>query len=365
MIVRLLPAAGLALLILVTAPAMGRIRDLLFEMFPGGAVKGLAIVLGGLLVTSLVACALKIRRHVGLRWLGLIAVVILLALQITGFSHDNPRVDIVERIHILQYGSLALLLYWALRPCRDLRLLLIPVLAGALIGTLDETVQWLAPKRVGEIRDVAMNVVAAFTGLLFAVVIEPPRDFRWRLGKTGWRAVSWTAAAAVLTAGLFFDAAHLGYRIVDPEVGSFLSWRSEDELRAAAIDRAERWATKPADKEAVWGIADTFRTEAGWHVSHREGASHRELWAMAGRANQILERWYAPFLDFEDHRWEDWKIEKGNTIAAEQTNPSTYRSPVLEHRIIVWPKGPVRAAWGSIAALLAILPFILERRSKR
>ena len=78
-----------------------------------------------------------------------------------------------ERIHFLEYGLLAYLAYKALE--RDiiqkkvLYVLTLFIVSG--VSLLDEGIQYLLPNRVGEFRDVALNVVSGVMGLLITLVI--------------------------------------------------------------------------------------------------------------------------------------------------------------------------------------------------
>ncbi|MFC1825709.1 VanZ family protein, partial [Thermodesulfobacteriota bacterium] len=76
-----------------------------------------------------------------------------------------------ERIHLVEYGLLVILLYRALK-VRMRSILIYPaVFLGAfLVGLMDETIQGVLPNRVYEFKDVIINWVSSFlaTGLLVA-----------------------------------------------------------------------------------------------------------------------------------------------------------------------------------------------------
>jgi hypothetical protein len=70
-----------------------------------------------------------------------------------------------ERIHLIQYGLLCLLCTEALSDRLSgwrLHLLVVAMVIAAGIG--DELVQWVRPNRVGDLRDVAINGLAALLG---------------------------------------------------------------------------------------------------------------------------------------------------------------------------------------------------------
>ncbi len=76
-----------------------------------------------------------------------------------------------ERIHLLEYGFLSFLVYQIYSSAR-------PVLTGywqtfltvCFIGTLDEIIQYCLPNRVGDIRDIILNIVSGLLGLILTVV---------------------------------------------------------------------------------------------------------------------------------------------------------------------------------------------------
>jgi VanZ family protein len=66
------------------------------------------------------------------------------------------------------------LFYRAWRDRGDLSTLILPVLAGLLVGTAAEAWQWFVPERVGEWRDIFINLGAVASGLLLSVAVAPP-----------------------------------------------------------------------------------------------------------------------------------------------------------------------------------------------
>ena len=70
----------------------------------------------------------------------------------------------VERIHFIEYAVLGLLISRTV----DVRTLSGIICTGcliALIGAVDEIIQWFLPNRVGDMRDVFMNSVGGLSGL--------------------------------------------------------------------------------------------------------------------------------------------------------------------------------------------------------
>ncbi|MYD64682.1 MAG: VanZ family protein [Chloroflexi bacterium] len=77
----------------------------------------------------------------------------------------------VERSHLIEYSVLAVFVYEALteRASQGRRVpspALLAVFATALVGTVDECVQWLAPSRVFDPVDIVFNALAAVMAVL-------------------------------------------------------------------------------------------------------------------------------------------------------------------------------------------------------
>ena len=373
---RFLPALLLALANLALAPFMGLLRDWLFETFPGSSVKIVAGVLALIAGGVLLAAVLRIRDGRSWRFVGLGLVVALVLLQSLVFNRGNLRVDVVEKVHFVQYGLLALLVYRGLRgrpeeaPV-DASLYLLPVLWAALAGILEEWVQWLVPVRTGEVMDVVLNAYAALCGTLVAVALFPPPEpvrLLHRPSLARARAVLRTAALATLLLAGFYHSAHLGYWVEyaseDP-VCRFRSWFTEEGLLAAKAERAVHWASAPPRLEAL-AVEDRYVSEAGWHIHARNTAWQQQDWLTAWHESQILERYYAPFLDvpplpgtgnYRLHPDQMRQIEEGFRSVRSEAASGTYTSRVLENRITLWPRGKA-AFWAEALSLAAVLLLV-------
>ena len=103
-------------------------------------------------------------------------LTLLLVLVGYGFALIWLRIP-EERIHLLQYGVLAWLVTEALREkLASYRLHLLSVGIVIIAGIGDELVQWVRPNRVGDLRDVGINMVAAVLAqALLAIVLSIPR----------------------------------------------------------------------------------------------------------------------------------------------------------------------------------------------
>ena len=346
----------LSLLVPVAAPFLGVVRDVLVD---GLGEEALALLLGlaGVAALALLSwLAARLRepfREGGLaRWAALGGAVALVVAQLLLWGTGDRRVDLVERIHLAEYGLLAMAWLWALRPRhRSPALPVLALLAAGLVGIADEWVQWASAARVGDVRDVLLDFWAGAVGVCAAVALLPPRagagDPPIRPGPLSARLALRLAAVTVLAAGAFVACAHLGHRIEDPVTGSFLSYHSADELARARNDRARRWERSPPPEPAPLVLEDYFLTEAGAHAGARNDAWEAGDLAAAWRENLILERWYTPFLDLpsfatgEVHRWPPEQRRHAAEAAGARGGlvpPGRIGSPVYEDRIVTPPR---------------------------
>ncbi len=83
----------------------------------------------------------------------------------------NPE----ETLHLVQYGVLGLLLFRALsHRVKDTSIYLSALLLGAIIGTMDEVIQWITPERFWDFRDVWINTISGgLMQLMIAFGLRP------------------------------------------------------------------------------------------------------------------------------------------------------------------------------------------------
>jgi hypothetical protein len=267
----------------------------------GATVVPVAVALGFALLT--------IRDRRALRY-GALASAVALGVS---YTRASSLVE-TEIFHFAEYGLLGWLWYRAQgevegRRVEDASLVVVPLLAGTIFGTLDEFFQWFIPIRAGEARDVMLNVVGAGCGLLFAIAVDPPAGLTATLpSDSRTRVVTWAVIACVAFAWFFYTV-HVGYDVRDPEIGSFRSRYSAEELTRLARDRAGRWSVQPPVAQRRLSREDQFLTEGLWRVQERDEAFDAGDMARAWGENKILEKFYAPLLDTPTylsptgHRW--------------------------------------------------------------
>lgn len=348
------------------------VRVWLERVLRAGYVRAMGAGFAVAVAAVLVWVATRIRddrlRRYGLLVLGLA----LLLGQVMGWSRADAAVNAVERVHFLYYGLAGVLWFRAFRRgYHDLSALASTVLAILLVALADEGVQWWAAARTGELYDVVLDVYAGVTGLLVALALDGPRSLDWRIGAASWRTPARLAAASVIALAAFLHLAHLGYRIVDPEIGVFHSYFTVEGLAAASRDRARRWHETPLGPPGVYAPLereDWFRSEAGMRVQHRNASLERGDVYQVWKENHILERYYAPFLEQRGRDGNPFRLPAETLAAVEEARPKRdpypYDSPVGRIPRRIWARPSKTELWATASALavaLLVAPRVGER----
>ncbi len=367
------PPLALSILLVAAAPFVSELRKALAERL---GRDFLYVLTATLVVATVVILSVALRRalrrdgwryRLGSRLSALALAVALVALEVTYWTTGDRSADAVERVHLLEYALLAVLYQRALGArFAGLGRWVLSLEAVAFVGLADETVQWLTPVRVGDGRDLLLNVYAGLIGVVLAWALapadaRPTPGWRWGPGtgrRSGPRLAALAGAVLVVAAGTFFDAVHLGHEIDDPVLGTFRSSFSPAGLARAGRERTARWAVRSPEPLRPLAVEDDFLTEAGWHAQVRNAAVDRGDLVQAWRENRILERWYRPFLELPRRRWpaaqRAWTESRLEAEHPRALGPSPgYRSPALAGRIVVAPPRPL--LWLGIAAAAAWL----------
>ena len=130
-----------------------------------------------LLLTVIVIALPWVKRRPGWREIG-VALAVTAVYLMAILRVETPE----ERTHLIEYSLVAVLIHQALveRTHKGRYVPLPAVLAidlTALLGWLDEGIQWIMPNRIYDIRDVAFNALAALMAIVASLVLERVR--RW------------------------------------------------------------------------------------------------------------------------------------------------------------------------------------------
>ena len=279
-----------------------------------------------------------------------IAGVVVVYLAWTAFLAQ--RLSPEEAFHFLEYGALSYLAFRALsHQVRDPSIYPASVLLCAIVGTLDEFIQWLTPGRVWALEDVGLNVGSAalmqivlWKGIRPALIsAEPVRARSWqRVARLG-------ALSALLLALSLFNTppriawyakrvpflgyllrhegvmAEYGHRYSDPETGVFFSrfslgalHRHDAEEGAAAGRILEEYREEKRYAEFLERFSpavDPFVHEARVHLFRRDRyrariadfpddlSEQRFHATVAFRENRILEKYFPATLAASGQAW--------------------------------------------------------------
>jgi hypothetical protein len=354
-------ASAVAIALVLAAPFIGEIRRAILARFPGQFVRIVGAVVAVAVAAALIAAFARIRDRRGWRY-GAIAAALAIAAGYALVSRTgDPQVDAVERFHFVEYGLVTLLFYRAWRPAGDLSVLVLPILAGLLVGTFEEWFQWFIPARVGDVRDILLNGIAIGCGLLFSVALDPPPRLTGALPRPSLRRIGAFAAVVVVAFAAFFQTVHVGHAI-DGGGWSFRSGYTADALDRLSADRAARWQQSFIPRPPRLSAEDQYMTEGLWHVQHRNKAWEAGAITTAWYENRILERYFAPVLDSSSyvsrsgHRWgAEHRAEAERRFAA-AAQMARYESDAHPAQIRLWRK---RAYWMVVGAVVLILALPL------
>ena len=354
-------AALAAAALILSAPYVSQFRNYVRGAFPDHYVLILGAIVGGSIVLAILAALVWISDRRLLRFGAIGAALVVGTIYSILTSSSDPHVAAVERFHFVQYGLITFLFYRAWGPLGDAGVLILPVLAGMLTGTIEEWFQWFIPGRVGVMEDVFLNWVAIACGLLFSIGVDPPR---WKTLAMSGRSLRHSGAAAalfVVVFGLFFDSVHLGHRIHDPRIGTFTSLYTADDLQAHAQDRSVRWKIDPPIDKTRLAREDQYRTEGIQHVQERNRAWDAGEFDRAWRENLILEAYYAPVVQ-RGHEWPAEQAEDASVRAAPAggSRAESFVSAAYPYEVHAW--SPL-VFWTCVIAMAAALLLLTRQRS--
>ena len=84
-----------------------------------------------------------------------------------------------ERFHLLLYGMLSVIVFWALKlDIKNKRVYIYTIIVAVSLGTIDEFIQGILPMRVFDLRDILMNWLSSGMGELFVIFVLRPNIYR-------------------------------------------------------------------------------------------------------------------------------------------------------------------------------------------
>ena len=355
-------AAAVSAAIILVSPFMGQLQSFLRRslstpnyvlLFGGGVLLAVGL--------AIVVAVTRIRDRRVERFALLATALLLGATYMWATATPYAEVNAVERVHFVEYGLIAFLFYRAFRPAGDWSVLILPLLAGVLVGTVDEWLQWFIPVRVGEAHDVFLNLASLACGVLFAVALEPPASFTARLTADSLKRVGLGGAIVWLVFAAFVSQVHLGHAVDIDGVARFHSHYTAGQLDALACDRAERWTRAPPKTLHRLSREDQYLDEGLWHVRRRNVVDIDEAWG----ENLILEGFFGPVLDtatYASPNGNRWPAEQRAEVAMRVgAVPMPFVSTAEPYPIVTWPQGLYWSVVAAVALLLVAVPLALGR----
>ena len=335
----------LALWIVGSAPFLGRLTRWIQEEVDRSLLVVVPTALFFVAIAAFAVWILRSRQRLKRGNYGALAAGALwAAVQATALARGRPEESALERMHLVLYGLVALLLYRAfLQGGRSaIAAAFSAAVLTSLVGIADEFVQWLVWVRAGDFYDCLLNASAAGCGVVFGLGLfgfdtrAPSRSERRAI------AGAWVVLA-VASAGLV-ELTNLGHRIADPELGSFRSYYGAERLERLNENRRVRWAAKqPPMVLQPWHVEDHFLSEAAWHVQARNEAFAAEDWPTAAAEEAILNGYYPAVVEEvrnpEGHLRHALPPDRVHRLLQEDAVPvATYESPAGGNRIWIWPR---------------------------
>ena len=364
-------------------------------------VELLAFAVMGIVVAAAVgAVVASHRRRHSIRWAdvvwlaGIAAVLIVWTRSLMG----QPE----EAVHFIEYGVLGVLLYRALRLHIDAPGVFVAgALLGAIVGTVDEILQWVVPDRYWDFRDLVLNGGASILVqiALWRVVRKTGSPVTLQTTRFVCRLAACQIALLILVlaatpqrlAALARSLPFLEPLAVSNDVmceygsmhhlddrTSFRSRLSDRELLDQDLHHSAEAAARLDDSQGrydrflreVSPAEDPFTYEARVHVfarnrnlaeapRHAEGTrEHRRSMTTAARENRILEQVFGDTLSQSAFLWSD---RQRTAVESVEDPDARYVSKVAGHLITAVSEPVLRFLMLAALAVLIAADVFLSR----
>ncbi len=296
---------------------------------------------------------------------------LIFALIVAGYVFSLLQLKIViEQIHFLEYGLLAYLFLKAIRVDRkDSGGYLIALLLVMEVGVIDEYIQGILPDRVGELHDVYLNVLSGVLALCWYRLLIKPRESTGEF-KTAL-IISLPLSGLIILSVAYFNSkiSDFGYYIEDNEIGAFYT-RLHPERLGSYFPKSDYFTEEIAPMlyqkeytQLLNGVNDPVHMEVLVHIFRRDRHIRDEDYITSYRENQILEKYFLPFIENTSHKWDSSKVAD---IYAKSRNKLSeyYVSPVSAHIITEFSE---KTQWIAVVLMqmtIAVITMILIRSRK-
>jgi VanZ family protein len=311
-----------------------------------------------------------------------------------------------EAIHVAEYGAISILVYRALaHRTRDFSIYIMASLIVGMIGVLDEYIQWIAPSRVFDLRDIRTNFIAGVLGQLAILTGLRPRIIAGLPNSASWSRLCYTLAIGLVLLALGFlntppriawyaaeipalsfllDSKSMmveyGYRYEDKDIGIFRSRFSPEELKRLNRQRGTEVAgildeylrgkgykrflssfTVPRDAYAHEAGVHLFRRNRYFDKAQKDSENQGNQYNIAYRENQILGKYFPESINGSGHRWSEEVELKVANHARETTR---YESPVSAGIITRLSEKQMIFLFSTTLLLMLVLGFFTGKHRK-
>ncbi len=272
----------------------------------------------------------------------------------------NPE----ESVHFVEYGILSYFIFTALsHKVRDSTIYIITPLLVLFIGTADEFIQWMIPQRIWDYRDIGLNLLASVFLMIVIWKGIKPKIISGPVKKTSVQVLVGIITIELIISGLclsntpgnvsyytqiFNKTAWLqneepmtdfGYKHIDPEIGTFYSRFTLQELREIDYNRGSSYkGTLPVDissrklrKELLKKYnptTDPFLYELLRHIMRRNILNEQllktgipdkkiQISSVVYKENLLVEKYFAQTLKQFGYKWPEEKTEGLKRTAAQ------------------------------------------------
>ncbi len=271
-------------------------------------------------------------------------------------SLDIYPIVAAEKIHFLEYGLLGLLLCKTLSyQIKDKSAYLVALVIVYLIGMTDETLQWALPNRVGEYRDIWINVVSGALAIAAVWLVIRPRVFQRPCQWASLRPLCYALAAALLYTGVFLQAAHgFGSRIFMPDNGIELTSRFSEydllQLDKRLVQRQKQLPSEDSSSNDLW----TYNYEARRHHYLRDTYYNSLQYFESYCEQEILKTYFRAFLNKASLTFFEYEPESFNVFPHPEQHVF-YTSAAQELAVVKFSQ---REFWIIISLSMAFLCFL-------
>jgi len=299
-----------------------------------------------------------------------------------------------EAIHFIEYGLLGFFLFRALRfNIQDKSIYLSATLFCLLIGTFDEILQWITPRRFWGFRDVWLNTLSGALFLLAIWKVVKPKIISKKINIKSIRIFSSILASCIIILGICASntpqrvavytkkipwlsylqkeepMSEFGYKYEDIEIGIFSSRLNPEEIRSIDETKSKQNSQILNENREIkyeeflkeyTSYANPFIHELRVHVFRRDSYfkkaetitkidEKRESYFTAYKENLILVKYFGNTVKKSIYSWNENIVKEAESLIDKSKH---YKSPVSANLFTYFS---IRTMWIAVFAFISLL----------